>query len=171
MKLFVQGGMLAGFLVMLLGCIVILEKIDYFQNGIVTSARVVSFETERQLVGKRYATVYYPRVAYQVDDKPYQLRYEYRQLSNNSPLAVGSTITIICTSKKPSKPYFGDMTQLIMMHSFLPVTGLVIILFVWGMWLFSVRDNYSYSRPSNEQMQFDAGLEPAIGSEEDNKRW
>lgn len=171
MKLFVQGGLLVGFLVMLLGCFVILEKIEYFQNGIVTTARVMSFETERQLVSRRYVTVYYPRVAFQVDDKPYQLRYDYRQLGNTSPLAVGSTITIICTSKKPSKPYFGDMTQLVMMHSFLPVTGLVIVLFIWGMWLFSVRDDYSHSHPGNQKMEFDAGLEPAIGTEEENKRW
>jgi hypothetical protein len=84
---------------------------------------------------------------------------------------VGSTIKVLCTKSKPGKPYYGNMTQLIMFNSFLPIAGLAIIVIVSFMGFSSGREDYA-SHPSNQPMEVNFGPEPPKNFDKDEQaKW
>lgn len=154
MKTFINSGLLTGFLALVVGFFILLDKFDLFQNGEETTATITGFDTVRERARHGYRTIYYPVVEYYFQNKRYQQKYDYRQVSNSSPLTVGDTITILCTSSRPSKPYFGNMTQLAMINLFLPITGLVILAFFGIMNFSSQQDNAITPMHEEQHMPF-----------------
>ncbi len=171
MKTFIQGGLLVGFLAIVAGLCLILDKIDLFQNGVATTATIIGFDSVKERARYGYRTVYYPLVEYYFQNKRYQQKYHYRQISNTSPLAKGDTIAILCSSSRIGKPYFGAMTQLVMISLFLPITGLTIMAFFFIMGCSVRRENEFDSNHHDQNMNFAPGNEPFDSEGQNGNRW
>lgn len=171
MKTFIQGGLLVGFLAIVAGLLLILDKVDLFQNGVATTATITGFDTARERARYGYRTVYYPIVEYYFQNKRFLQKYHYRQVNNTSPLAIGDTIAILCSSSRLGNPYFGDITQLVMISLFLPITGLTIMAFFGIMGCSTRRDNKFDSNHHDQNMHFAFGNETVDGEGKNGNRW